>query len=396
MSGTADVPVAAKAPAEAAPLSKKRAILVWSLVVLAALVTLVSSLTLWVKRQALDTDAWVNASGRMLENEDVRNSLSIGLVNALYNNVDVTARIQQALPPERSGLAPVIAGALRDVSERAANQLLASPRAQTAWERVNRRAHENLIAVLNGKDVRRFKTENGTVVLDLSPLVSRLAQRLGVTEKLPPDAGKITILKSNQLDSAQKTFKVIKALSVFIVFLVIVLYGLAIYLAGAHRRRILRASAVSLLLVGLLVLVVRRLGGNYLVDSLVKTDANRPAGRAVWAIETSLLRDIGIALVIYGTVALVGAWLAGPTSWATSARRRLAPAFREQPLAVFGVVVLAYLLVILWGPTAASRQLLGILVLGALILIGVEMLRRRTLAEFPAEKIVTPPPATPS
>jgi hypothetical protein len=385
MASTADAPRAPRAAATA-PLSRRRSIAVWALLVLATLLLLVSSLTIWVKRQALDTDAWTNASGRLLENDDIRGALSIYLVNTLYNNVDVTARVKQALPPQRSGLAPVIAGALRQFSERAADQLLATPRVQNLWEEVNRRAHKNMIAVLEGKSVRRFQTANGTVVLDLSPLVKRLGDRLGISEKLPPDAGKITILKSGQLESAQDALKVIKALTIFLVLVVLALYAVAIYLARGHRPRILRASAVSFLLVGLILLVVRRLAGDWIVDSLVKADTVRPAGRATWAIETELLRDIGFALIAYGIVGLVGAWLAGPTKLAVGARRRLAPTFREQPAVAFGVVGVAYLLVILWGPTAATRQLLGIVILGVLIMFGVEMLRRQTLAEHPASE----------
>ncbi len=243
------------------PLSRKRAIAVWSLVALATLLLLISSLTVWVKRQALDTDAWTNASGRLLADDEVRGALSIYLVNTLYSNVDVTARVQKALPPERSGLAPVISGALREFSERAANQLLASPRVQDAWEKLNRRAHENLIAVLNGDDVRRFSTAEGTVVLDLSPLVKQLGDRLGISAKLPPDAGKITILEADQLSAAQDAFKAIKALTVFLVLVVLGLYALAIYLARGSRRKVFRATAASFVLVGLILLVVRRRGG---------------------------------------------------------------------------------------------------------------------------------------
>ena len=366
------------------PLSRKRAIAVWSLVALATLLLLISSLTVWVKRQALDTNAWTDASGKLLADDEVRGALSIYLVNTLYSNVDVTARVRQALPPQRSGLAPVISGALREFSERAANQLLASPRAQALWEQVNRRAHKNLIAVLNGDDVRRFSTENGTVVFDVSPLVKRLGNRLGISAKLPPDAGKITILKADQLSAAQNAFKAIKALTVFLVLVVLGLYALAIYLAHGHRRRIFLATAVSFALVGLLLLLVRRLTGDWIVDSLVKTDTGKPAGRTVWAIATQLLYAEGYALILYGAIGVIGAWLAGPSGWAVSVRRRLAPTFRDHPGETGTVVAFAYLLFILWSPTAATRQIAGILVLGALLVLGVVMLRRQTLAEFPA------------
>ena len=42
-----------------------------------------------------------------------------------------------------------------------------------------------------------------------------------------------------------------------------------------------------------------------------------------------------------------------------------------------------YLLIILWGPTHALRTLWGILLLGALIAVGFELIRRQTIREFP-------------
>ena len=365
-------------------LSRNRAIAVWSLVVVASLLMLVASLTLWVKRQALDTDAWTNTSGQLLANDEIRNQLSIYLVDTLFDRTDATGRIEEALPQERAALAPVIAGALRDVAIRAANRFLESSRAQELWEEANRRAHENLLAVLEGEDVGRFTTEEGTVVLDLSPLIDRVGDRLGLEGQITQNNGQITILESDQLDTAQTSLKVIKALSVLIIVLVLFLYGLAIYLAVGHRRRILRAVGVSFLFVGLLVLIVQRVVGNEVVDSLITTDATRPAGHDAWLIGTELLRAVAIALIAYGIVIVAGAWLAGPTRPATAARRWLAPRFRDQPWIVFGVVAFVYLLVIAWGPTEATRQLWGVVLLAALLFFGVAMLRRETLKEFPA------------
>ncbi len=365
-------------------LSRNRKIAIWALVAIATLLLLVGSLTVWVKRQALDTDEWTDTSGQMLADDEIRGQLSIYLVDTLFNSSDATDRIAAALPPERRGLAPLIAGALRDVAIRAANQLMQTARFQELWEEANRRAHENLIAVLEGEDVRRFTTEEGTVVLDLSALVQRVGDRLGITERLDPNAGKITILESDELETAQTSLKVIKALSVLLIVLVLVLYGVAIYLARGRRREILRASAVSLLFVGILVLVIQRIAGDVVIDSLISTDAVRPAGREAWVIGTELLRGVAFALIGYGVVVLVGTWLAGPTRPAVAARRWLAPAFRDQPWLVFGAVAVAYLLVIAWGPTVATRQLLGIVLLAILLFFGIAMLRRQTLEEFPA------------
>src|SRR5215218_1897584 len=85
-------------------LSRNRAIAVWSLVVVASLLMLVASLTLWVKRQALDTDAWTNTSGQLLANDEIRGQLSIYLVDTLFDSTDATGRIEEALPQERAAL----------------------------------------------------------------------------------------------------------------------------------------------------------------------------------------------------------------------------------------------------------------------------------------------------
>jgi hypothetical protein len=372
---------------ETAPLTRNRAIAVWTLVVVASILILLSSLTIWVKRQALDTDAWTNTSGQMLANDEIRQQLSIYLVDTLFSSANATARIQEALPPNRQALAPVIAGALQNVAVQAADRILETPQAQALWEEANRRAHQNLIAVLEGNDVRRFQTENGQVVLDLSPLVQRLSDRFGF--QASPDAGQITILHSGQLKNAQRALKVIKVLSVFLLVLVLFLYGLAIYLARGHRRRFLRATAVSFLLVGVLVLVIQRITGGVVVDSLIKTDAVRPAGSAAWGIGTELLRSVAYALILYGVAGLIGAWLAGPTRWAVATRKRLAPVFEDQAWIVYVAVAVLFLLVLAWGPTQATREWWGILLLGGLLFFGVAMLHRQTVREFPAAKVAT-------
>ena len=55
---------------------------------------------------------------------------------------------------------------------------------RSSWEESNRRAHQNLLAVLNGEDVRNFQTSNGQVVLDLSPLVQRVSDRFDSGRRL--------------------------------------------------------------------------------------------------------------------------------------------------------------------------------------------------------------------
>jgi len=165
---------------------------------------------------------------------------------------------------------------------------------------------------------------------------------------------------------------------------VLALYGLAIYLARGTRRSTLRNAGVALALVGLLVLVLRHLLGNYVTDAL-SSPGYQPATHRLWLIGTSILGQIGGAALLYGLVAALGAIFAGPSAPAIWLRQRLAPTLNERQGIVWGAVSFIYLLLVLWGGTHALRTWWGILLLGALLAIGVVALRRETLQEFPPD-----------
>jgi len=192
----------------------------------------------------------------------------------------------------------------------------------------------------------------------------------------------ITIMRSDQLAEAQAGVQALRVLSALLLVLVVGLYALAVYLARGERRRMLRNVGWAFIFAGLLVLVVRRIVGQYVIDQLT-TPQSEPAGKRVWLIGSEILAQIGWAAVIYGIVIAIGAMLAGPAATATSARRAIAPVLNDRPEIVWSVVGVIYLLLVLWGPTHALRVAWGILLLGALLAAGVVALRRQTRREFP-------------
>jgi len=368
-------------------LSRGRGIAVWACILLAALIGFVSALTVWVKRQALETDKWVATSSRLLEDDEIRGALSVYLVDQLYSNVDVAAELQQSLPPQVKPLAAPIAGGLRQLAVRAADTLLSRPRVQALWQEANRRAHEELINIVNGH-TDRLTTTNGDVVLDLRPLIDQLGNQIGLggrlQQRLGPDAGQIVIMHSDQLDAAQKGVRILRALSIFLAIAVLLLFALAVYLAKGRRRETLRNVGTTFIVVGVLLLVVRKVAGNYLVDALTNNQVDKAPARRTWLIGTDLLSGIAWTAIVYGLIVMAAAILSGPTHAATWVRGHIAPTMRDRPGLVYAVVGLVYLLVVLWGPTPAFRNVLGILVFGGLIALGTEAFRRLTVREFPA------------
>ena len=355
------------------------------LVALGTLSAFLAIAALWVNRQALDTDNWTDTSSELLEDPAIRTALSGYLVDQLYANVDVAGEIRTALPQRAQPLAEPAAGALRNLAEDVADELLQRPRVQAVWEDANRAAHELFLKVIEGGGPL-VSTGEGVVTLDLAAVLQRLAERTGVggdlASKLPPDAAELTVLESDQLATAQDVVNVLQPLDVVMVVLTLVFFGAAIALARDHRRETVRAAGLGFAAAGALALLARSLGGDAVVSSLASTEAVRPAAESVWRIETSFLVEAATAAIGYGVVIVFAAWLAGPTRAAVASRRALAPYLRE-PRYAWGGVAAIVLLVLIWSPTPATRSVGPALLLIGLLALGVEALRRQTAREFP-------------
>ena len=362
---------------------------------------LVSMFAVWLDRQALNAENGTEVSSRLLADEDVRKAVGTYLVDELFASVDVAAQIRPALPPQAQGLAGPAAAGLKSLADDRAGTFLGRPRVQEAWRRSNFAARTALLRLLDGDDTGQVvNAQQNQVVLDLRVLVEQLAAEIGLGQQLsgaqsqlqqrglslPPDAGQLVLVRSDQIGLAQDVAALIKDLALWLTILTFALFALAVYLAMGWRRIALRRVGFCLIGLGLLVLLARRVVGNQVIDDLVANESIQPAATATWEIVTQMLRDIAVAVVAYGLLIVAAAWLAGSTRLAVGTRHALAPVLRHEPGMVYGAVGFVYLLVLLWGPTPATREAWGIIVFALLIVLGVELLRRQTGGEFPDAK----------
>lgn len=361
-------------------------VLVPTLLVVGTLVAFLTVFSVWVNRQALNTDNWTNTSTKLLENKQIDEQLATFMVNQLYANVDVEAELAKALPPQAKALAGPAAGGLRQLAQQVAERALAAPRFQALWAEANRSAHEALLKILDGGG-SFASTGEGEVTLHLGTLVSEVGKQAGlpeaVVEKVPPDVGNLTVLRSEQISTAQKVAKLVRRLPVVLFLLLTLLYGGALYLARDRRREALRSVGFGFAVAGVLALLLRGVAGNAITGSLASTAAVEPAAEAAWEIGTSLLVTVAWSAIAFGILLILGAWLAGSTAPARALRREAAPYFRERRAAAYAVAAGIWVLLIAWAPIAAFGKPLGILVFAALFALGTELLRRQVLAEFP-------------
>jgi hypothetical protein len=355
------------------------------LVVLAVLLAVVSLLAAFVRYQALDTDSVSDTASALIADDEVREQLAASLVEQLYANVDVAEVLEERLPPDQQGLAGVLAGGLRELTDRAAVRMLEQPRVQAFWIASFSRAHAQLLEVLENEG-EVFQVSEGAIVLNLQPLMVQLGDRVAilgqVSRRFGPDAGVIEVMDAGELETAQDLTRLLKALGTWLWVLPVLLAAIALWIVPGRRQSILRMIAVGSILGGLLVLVVRRMMGNYVVEELVQSETVQPAVRDAWEIITAPLRDGGFTFLGLGVLVLLAAWLAGTSSSAVGARRGLAPYLARADVA-YGIAAALFLGLLWWQPTVQTSRWQLMLAAAIVLALGVELLRRQTAREVP-------------
>ncbi len=367
-------------------MSRGRRRTVKALVALGSVLAFLSVFAIWTERQALNTDDWVDTSGRLIENSTIRTAVGDYLADQLYENVDVEKEIEGILPEDLKELAGPASGGLRRVAGDGANELLKTSTAQSLWQDANRAAHEQLIAVLEDEK-QAVSTEGGEVTLNLGSLVTNLAEQVGIgedlAEKLPPDAGQITILRSDQLNTAQNVAVAVKGLALVLSLLTFIAFGSAIYLSRDQRWVTVLFCGIGLVAAGFAVIVARQVAGGIVVGQLVVDDSVRPAADEAWAISTSLMTSIATTVIVVGVLFGIAGWLGSPSGSARTSRKALAPVLREHSAYVYAGLAIFVGLYFLSAPTQNLRSFLTTLAIAALAAFGIHELRKQATAEFP-------------
>jgi hypothetical protein len=286
-------------------------------------------------------------------------------------------RAREILPDRVDALAPTLAGGVAELAERAALRALRSGAFQQLWEETNRLAHEQLVDLVEGDS-------DTAVIFDLRPMLGQVAERIGlgpdVVDRLPEDRGRLVIIQGDKLETVRSVGSGLKTLAIVLVLLAMALFAGAAYVSRDRRRTLLQIG-LGIIVAGMLILVLRRLVGAAIIESLTSGGAAEPAADATWNIGTSLLREIAAGVVFLGIIFIVCGWLAGPGRRAIQARTWMAPTLRDQPAMAYGIALGTLLVALVVGVLPGAARPFLVLVYLALVTGGVTVLRRQVTAE---------------
>jgi hypothetical protein len=329
---------------------RTRRILAVALVVITSIVFTVGVTAVWARRNALNTDRYVQTIGPVAQDVRVQRALGRYLTTQVMSAIDPEELFKDALPERAQVLAGPLTGALRGFVNDRVNAFLATDNFSRLWVEVNERAHSRVVDVLEGDLPPSLEVQGNDVVLNVVPILNQVLARIGeaspeifgrtvdlptvsvdeipaeavqkieraLGRPLPDNFGQFTVFDASKLQQVQDTVTLFNKLVVAAVILAIVLFALTLWVSPRRRRTLLQ------LMVGIAlgIVIIRRLGLRLEDDvvELVKPENRDAVQVVVGAFVSSLLDATAWILGIVAVVAVV-ALLTGPYGWARALRR---------------------------------------------------------------------------
>ena len=320
---TTETPTAPTAPKRA----RWRTAAAWVVLVIGLILTPITMSAVWVRNELLDTNRYVETMAPLARDERIQIALATRITNEIFADQRVQDAIAGRLPDSISFLAAPASEALRQTTYNVALDLTQSPQFAKLWDQANRLAHASVERVLTGSGNIRIQTKNGQIVLDLTPIYTKVAERLdqtslGITNRLPFDAINRTFVLADvsTLQGAQTATRILDRTADVLPWLVLVLLVGAVLLSKDRRREVRRVG-VGLLIMTLLFAVGLALARAAYVDAVAQPgQISVAANQAVFDITFRFLRNTNRTIMAIGLVMAVAAALAGSSRAALAVR----------------------------------------------------------------------------
>jgi hypothetical protein len=313
------------------------------LVILGCVLAPVSLLAVWAKTTLLDEDQYVETVAPLATNQAIIDAGAIRITDRFMQVTDVSDRLVEALPPRAAAAAPAMTQAIEGVVHDGAQKILESDQFAQIWEEANRRAHNQVVAALTGKKTKGLEVKDGQVVLDLSPVATRVRERIsGLGLKVNTKGGGridpvIVLLDASWLDQVQSGVDALQKAAWVLPLLTLLLLGGGVA-ASTHRRKTVLRAGLGISAGMAVILLALNLGRGPYLDLFPRAEG-RAAGGAAYDQILGGLRLDARALLVLGLIIAIGAWLAGPGAAATRVRGFVTGRDRGRPAGPFAAWV---------------------------------------------------------
>ena len=303
--------------------------------VLAALLTTPAAIAYWGQRTLTDTQRYVDTVGPLVDSPEVQDAIATTVSDAIEKQVDVEAILNNVFAgvitdrPRLQQLIGPLAGAINGLIDREVRAFVASDAFADIWVRVNTRAQQALVRVLEGDESGAVSVQGDQIVLDVGDVITQVQQRLvdrGLTivENIPiPDVDKqIVLLDSPQLKQAQTIYAFTNPVARWLILVVAALY-LAALLLSSRRPRMTVIIGAALAANALLVAFSLSVGRQLFINELAGTVFG-PASSVFFDTLLAYLERGWKVFLWLGVILVVVGWFTGSNTSGTAVRSTLA------------------------------------------------------------------------
>jgi hypothetical protein len=217
------------------------------LVSLAVALLTTGNILFWFGNTVVKQDRFVAATAPIIKDPTVQKTMSLYTTNKIFDNTDVQGTIEQALPPRADFLAPQLAKQLRTGVQTTLDKVLANPKFQEKWNKVQARQHDRLISFAS--------KYQGDADISVNEVFNQLTASLKNTKlaflagkQLPAKVGDVTVVSASWLPAFHNVVVHIDMWRLLTVIALLISLIAAAWLSRNRRRTIYIFSLASAVL----------------------------------------------------------------------------------------------------------------------------------------------------
>ncbi|MDN3242513.1 hypothetical protein [Glycomyces tritici] len=303
------------------------------LLVLAAVVLVLASVTVFARNQVLNTDRFVANIQPLYQDDEVRSAVAARINGAVNEALDTEALVAEAIdavqtrgaPDALDRLAVPLASGIDSFIDKQIRTVVYSDQFTELWREATLRAHTSLVALLRGDGGGALALQGSDLILDLGPVVERVKDRMveagfALAERIPAVSVHFTIAQSETFPKLRVAASLLDAAS-----WILPIAGLALLAAGIatapDRRRGLLIGALCVAGGMLLLSAGLTVGRSVYLAGLGDGVQSQQAAVNVYDTITRFLKGAAETVTVLALIVALACWATGPGKAPTALRR---------------------------------------------------------------------------
>ncbi|KQQ65340.1 hypothetical protein [Microbacterium sp. Leaf320] len=308
------------------------------LVIIGLLAGLAGLVTAYARTQLLTTEQFVGTFAPLADDPAIQDVLVEASLTAINDAVDVPGLTTELidgirtldLPPRADSALNLLKGpaaqGAQSLIDSSVNTIVRSDAFASTWENALQVTHTQLLATMRGEEDAALSITDGTLSVQLGPVVEQVRTRLldagiGLADAIPTIDRSIPLLENTSLDQIRGAYYLIDIAGAWLPWVSLVLLTAGVMCARRRRRAVAVTAAMTA--VTMLILTVGLALARTIVTVSVsgaKTAMTPDAAQSLFDAATENLSSMIVALTTLAITVFLVAWLSGPASLPTKLR----------------------------------------------------------------------------